>query len=52
MVNGPSVALDGLRMRLGILPAVNSGLGSLAKTGQLERLYVHLGHYAEAFSLT
>ena len=39
-------------MRLGILPAVGSGLGSMAKTGQLERLYVHLGRYAEAFSVT
>lgn len=37
---------------VGIFPAVGSGLGSMARTGQLERLYVHLGAYADRFSLT
>ena len=39
-------------LRVGILPAVGSGLGSMAATGQLERLYVHLGEYTKTFSLT
>ena len=34
-------------MRIGILPAVGSGLGSMVRTGQLERLFVHLSHYAD-----
>lgn len=33
-------------MRIGILPAVGSGLHSMAKTGQLARLQVHLEWYA------
>lgn len=39
-------------MRIGILPAVGSGLDSMARTGQLERLYVHLSRYADEASLT
>lgn len=37
---------------IGIFPAVGSGLRSMDSTGQLERLYVHLGVYAEAANLT
>ena len=39
-------------MKLVVLPAPGSGLASMALTGQLERLFVHLGHYANAFDLT
>mgnify|MGYP001559815454 FL=1 len=39
-------------MNLVVLPAPGSGLGSMAATGQLERLFVHLGYYANACSLT
>lgn len=38
-------------MRIVILPAVGSGLASMFHTGQLERLFVHLGHYANHFNL-
>ena len=40
------------RLRVGILPAVGSGLGSMARTGQLGRLYRHLSHYVDEASLT
>lgn len=39
-------------VRLGVIPAVGSGLTSMAQTGQLERLLIHLGYYADAFELT
>ena len=35
-----------------MIPAVGSGLASMARTGQLERLFVHLGRYAEAFEVS
>ena len=38
-------------MRLVVFPAPGSGLASMASTGQLERLFVHLSHYANAFDL-
>ena len=37
---------------VGIFPAVGSGLGSMAATGQLERLYVHLSAYTDRGALT
>lgn len=39
-------------MRLGVIPAPNSGLASMNATGQLARLFRHLGYYAEHFDLT
>ena len=38
-------------MKLVVLPAPGSGLASMALTGQLERLFVHLSYYANAFDL-
>ena len=35
-------------MKVGILPAPGSGLATMAKTGQIARLWRHLGYYAEA----
>lgn len=40
-----------MKPEVGIFPAVGSGLSSMAATGQLDRLYAHLGAYAEAFGL-
>ena len=39
-------------IHVGIFPAVGSGLGSMAATGQLERLYVHLSAYTDCGALT
>ena len=39
-------------LRLGVIPAVGSGLASMAQTGQLDRLFVHLGYYTDEFEVT
>ena len=38
-------------MKLGVIPAPNSGLWSMPRTGQVERLFRHLAYYAEHFDL-
>ena len=40
------------RVRLGVIPAMGSGLESMAATGQFERLFMHLRLYAAEFDVT
>src|SRR3990167_3178107 len=39
-------------LNVAVIPAPGSGLASMRATGQLERLYTHLAHYANRFHLT